>query len=236
MSAIRPFQDLETQRQFRNHTQTQQKNISAIKEGVVVNSLIKETKDCPNIENMYDNLIIPEKENQLDSYVSANILGDKKQNKEKITSDLAYVNVYSFDAPTMSFQINPNNPHLTIQNDTFYSKDLSILYRYVGPGTNIFTIPDTVTKIADYALACAYFSEIVFGPNVKELGTYSLDVNGAVNLTIRFNGSIEQLMYYKEMFQGDAVYADKMEDEDLENIYIICQDGEIKLLDFLYNM
>ena len=159
-----------------------------------------------------------------------------EEDKEKVTSDLAYVDVYGFHQHTVSYQINPNNPHLTIQNDTFYSKDLSILYRYVGPGTNIFTIPDTVTKIADYALACEYFSEIVFGPNVKEFGTYSLDVIGAENLTIRFNGSIEQLMYYKEMFQGDAIDTGDMEDEDLENIYIICQDGKINLFDFLCNM
>ena len=43
-------------------------------------------------------------------------------------------------------------------------------------------------------------------------------------------------MYYKEAFQGDAVCADDMEDEDLENIRIICQDGEINLLDFLDDM
>ena len=47
---------------------------------------------------------------------------------------------------------------------------------------------------------------------------------------------LEQFMYYKEAFQGDAIWADDIEDEDLENIYIICQDGEINLFDFLYNM
>jgi hypothetical protein len=137
---------------------------------------------------------------------------------------------------TISYQIDPNNPYLTVQNDTFYSKDLSVLYRYVGPDTNVFTIPNTVTKVADFALVCKYFSEIVFGSNIKEFAPYSLEVNGAENLTIRFNGSIEQFMYYKEMFQGDAVLADDMEDEDLEKIYIICQDGKINLFDFLYNM
>ena len=38
------------------------------------------------------------------------------------------------------------------------------------------------------------------------------------------------------MFQGDAIVADCMEDEDLEKIYIICQDGKINLFDFLCNM
>ena len=58
MSAINPYQDLETRRQYRNQTNTQKRNLSEMKEGIVVNSLIKEPKECPNIENMYDNLII----------------------------------------------------------------------------------------------------------------------------------------------------------------------------------
>ena len=152
--------------------------------------------------------------------------------RDSVISDLDRVDIAAGFQHTVSYQIDPNNPYLTIQNDTFYSKDLSVLYRYVGPGTNVFTIPDTVTKVADFALVCEYFSEIVFGSNIKEFAPYSLDVNGAENLTIRFNGSIEQLMYYKEMFQGDAVCADDMDDEDLEKILIICQDGEINLFEF----
>ena len=154
------------------------------------------------------------------------------ENRDRVISDLDYVDIAAGFQHTMSYQIAPDNPYVTVQNDTFYSKDLSVLYRYVGPGTNVFTIPDTVTKIADCALMCEYFSELVFGSNIKEFAPYSLDVNGAENLTIRFNGSIEQLMNYKEMFQGDAVCADEMEDEDLEKIYIICQDGEINLFEF----
>jgi hypothetical protein len=155
------------------------------------------------------------------------------ENRDRVISDLDYVDIAAGIQHTISYQIDPNNPYLTIQNDTFYSKDLSVLYRYVGPGTNVFTIPDTVTKIEACALICECFSEIVFGSNIKEFAPFSLDINGVENLTIRFNGSIEQLMYYKEIFQGDAVCADEMEDEDLEKIYIICQDGEINLFKFL---
>lgn len=157
------------------------------------------------------------------------------EDRDRIISDLDYVDIAAGFQRTMSYQIDPNNPYLTIQNDTFYSKDLSVLYQHVGPSTNVFTIPDTVTKIETCALTCEYFSEIVFGPNVKEFAYYSLDVHGAENLTIRFKGSIEQLMYYKEMFRDDAVYADEMDDEDLEKIYIKCQDGEINLFEFICN-
>ena len=57
MSTIKPYQDVETRRQYRNLTSTQQKNISEMKEGVVVNTLIKES----NLTNMYDSLIIPDR-------------------------------------------------------------------------------------------------------------------------------------------------------------------------------
>ncbi len=68
MSIIKPYQDLETQRQYRNHTQTQKKNISEMKEGVVVNTLIKDKDCCPNIESMYDSLVIPDKTVKPDSF------------------------------------------------------------------------------------------------------------------------------------------------------------------------
>lgn len=69
MSYIKPYQDMETNRQYRNHTQTQKKNISEMKEGVVVNSLIKDNKDVLSIGNMYDNLIIPDTTRKPSSFV-----------------------------------------------------------------------------------------------------------------------------------------------------------------------
>lgn len=73
MSTINPYQDIETRKQYRNLTNTQQKNISAIKEGVVVNSLIKDKEfaneaDALNLEYMYDNLVIPDKMTRPDTY------------------------------------------------------------------------------------------------------------------------------------------------------------------------
>ena len=80
MSAINPYQDIETRRQYRNQTNTQKRNLSEMKEGIVVNSLIKDSKDCPSIGNMYDNLIIPEKIVCPDSFVR---LHPQKNNEEK---------------------------------------------------------------------------------------------------------------------------------------------------------
>ena len=84
MSTIKPYQDLETQRQYRNHTQTQKKNISELKEGVVVNSLIKDAKEpVPGIENMYDNLVIPDRTTVPDSFQRLNIENDKYNSKKE---------------------------------------------------------------------------------------------------------------------------------------------------------
>lgn len=74
MSSINPYQDIETRRQYRNHTISQQKKISEIKEGIIVNSLIKEPQNeqmsdaVPSIENMYDNLVIPDKTTKTDVF------------------------------------------------------------------------------------------------------------------------------------------------------------------------
>lgn len=80
MSYIKPYQDTETQRQYRNHTQTQKKLISEMKEGVVVNSMIKDSQDSPNIGNMYDSLVIPDRTVQPDSFEHIDL---KRQNKKQ---------------------------------------------------------------------------------------------------------------------------------------------------------
>ena len=90
MSYIKPYQDLETQKQYRNHTQTQKKNISELKEGVVVNNLIKD-RDMfsaaltPDIDNMYDSLVIPDKTVKPDTFENK----DYKNNEKSLQRSLA---------------------------------------------------------------------------------------------------------------------------------------------------
>lgn len=85
MSYIKPYQDMETHRQYRNHTQTQKKNISEMKEGVVVNSLIKDSKDSFSIGNMYDNLIIPDTTRTPSSFVKIDNNFTKDKDKKSLT-------------------------------------------------------------------------------------------------------------------------------------------------------
>ncbi len=88
MSTINPYQDIETRRQYRNRTNTQQKNLSEMKEGIVVNALIRDpgkeccTDDCPNISNMYDSLVIPDKMTKPDSF-DKKVSEQIKEGKEK---------------------------------------------------------------------------------------------------------------------------------------------------------
>lgn len=85
MSSINPYQDIETRRQYRNQTSTQQKKISELKEGVIVNSMIKEqcseqnSEGCPTIDNMYDNLVIPDKTIKTDHFTYASQDKDIKE-------------------------------------------------------------------------------------------------------------------------------------------------------------
>lgn len=87
MSAINPYQDIETRRQYRNQTTNQQRKISELKEGVVVNSLIKDKESqaeqlfeyTPSINNMYDNLVIPDKTIKTDKFIYAQKESDVKE-------------------------------------------------------------------------------------------------------------------------------------------------------------
>ncbi len=85
MSSINPYQDIETRRQYRNQTTSQQRKISELKEGVIVNSMIKDqqteqnVETIPSIENMYDNLVIPEKTTKTDIFEFKNKEPQKEQ-------------------------------------------------------------------------------------------------------------------------------------------------------------
>ena len=56
MPPIKPFNDLETQIQSRNFTRSQQKQLLATKEGVLVNSFVKDPN--VNTQNLFDSFVI----------------------------------------------------------------------------------------------------------------------------------------------------------------------------------
>ena len=87
MSIINPYQDIETRRQYRNLTQTQKKNVSEMKEGVVVNSLIKPSEN--GLKDMYDSLIIPDIATNPESF--ERIDGQSKENKKSANSHKSLV-------------------------------------------------------------------------------------------------------------------------------------------------
>jgi len=70
------IRDAETQRQKRNQTDSQKRNVDATKEGVVVNSFYKEPKNI-NMNELYDSLVIS------DNAKMPEKLKEEKQTKEK---------------------------------------------------------------------------------------------------------------------------------------------------------
>ena len=130
MSYIKPYQDLETQKQYRNHTQTQKKNISELKEGVVVNNLIKD-RDMfsvaltPDIDNMYDSLVIPDKTVKPDTFENKDYKNKEKSLQRSLAPLLATtVSVFGLLAGSMfalkkSAEIKKNlKPWQTLQEIT----------------------------------------------------------------------------------------------------------------------
>lgn len=132
MSYIKPYQDTETQKQYKNLTQTQKKNISELKEGVVVNSLIKD-RDLfaasmnmnPDINNMYDSLVIPDNAVQTDTLEIKDKKNTEKSLQRSLTPLLAStVGVFALLAGSMfalkkSAEIKKNlKPWQTLQEVT----------------------------------------------------------------------------------------------------------------------
>lgn len=76
MPAVNQVQDAEIVRQKKNLTDSQKRNADLTKEGVVVNSLIKEPKNV-NMDEMYDSLVIS------DSAPMPKKIYEKKDSKEK---------------------------------------------------------------------------------------------------------------------------------------------------------
>lgn len=99
MSTVKPYQDIETRRQYRNLTSTQQKNISEMKEGLVVNTLIKEPL---SLENMYDSLVIPDKAQGASKNEKAEVIKQKSMSKTLTPLLLTTTGVFGLLAGSMA--------------------------------------------------------------------------------------------------------------------------------------
>lgn len=87
MPTINQNRDVEITRQTRNHTDSQRKNATATKEGVVVNSFYKEPKNSFNINEVYDSLVIS------DNAKMPEKLKENKTTKDKSLTPIALVAV-----------------------------------------------------------------------------------------------------------------------------------------------
>ena len=92
MSYIKPYQDIETRKQYRKLTENQRRNISEVKEGLVVNNLIKDrdyNSETADLNEIYDNLIIPDKTTKPDSFEKITPGRSKKEKEKPLHKSLA---------------------------------------------------------------------------------------------------------------------------------------------------
>lgn len=74
--------------------------------------------------------------------------------------------------------IDEENPYLVTENRCVYSKDMTILWA-AQCKTNYFTVPDTVTEIADHAFTGnQYIVEVKLPPGVKKIGAGAFEYCG----------------------------------------------------------
>lgn len=70
-----------------------------------------------------------------------------------------------------SFVVSENNPHFKSVDGVIYSKDGTVLVAYPNRKDNTeFTIPETVTTIADYAFNNVKLKEIYISNNIETIG------------------------------------------------------------------
>lgn len=72
--------------------------------------------------------------------------------------------------------VSNDNYYFTSENGVLYSKDMHTLIKYPSQKQDSeFTVPETVTKISDYAFVkCSNLKKVTLGDNVKSAGDYFL--------------------------------------------------------------
>lgn len=74
-------------------------------------------------------------------------------------------------------EIDENNKNFIKSDGLVMSADGKILVRYERVGERSFTVPETVLKVAAYAVNGTGLEEIDFGENIEEIGSYAFSSN-----------------------------------------------------------
>ena len=68
-------------------------------------------------------------------------------------------------------EVSARHETLSSEGGVLYNKDKTVLYRYPSArARDTFALPDSVTRIADYAFFMAQVKEVVLGDNVQDIG------------------------------------------------------------------
>lgn len=130
---------------------------------------------------------------------SIEFIGDSAFADTAITSVSLPKNLQSFNGTIfnsqsfLSYHVSPENPYFKSVNGVVYSKDMTELVaypvgKYANGGANIFKIPETVTKIGDYAFLNCKHTSFSIPSTVKSIGMQAFAGNTDLSTIDILNG------------------------------------------------
>ncbi|EAY19151.1 surface antigen BspA-like [Trichomonas vaginalis G3] len=142
-------------------------------------------EDCSNLTN-----IIFEEGSNLTSLEDFIFSGTEITSFE-IPQNVKEIKVDAFSASKIThITIKSSNPYFSIENNTLFSKNKSILYFVLNKSLENFEIPDSVTTLGEKCFNGLKFFSITIPSNVKRIENYAFNnCNNLINVT--FLGSLE---------------------------------------------
>lgn len=130
---------------------------------------------------------------------SLEFIGDAAFAETGIKSVVLPKNLQTFNGTIFNSQnfteysVSPENPYFKVLDGVVYSKDMTELVaypigKYANGGDNTFKIPETVTKIGDYAFLNCKHNSFTIPANVKTIGMQAFAGNTELSTIDILNG------------------------------------------------
>lgn len=138
-------------------------------------------KLCKNLTN----ITIPESVTRIGSFAFVYCRGLRSLSIPKSVTDIG-VNAFSECDGLTELVVDRDNPHFSSLEGVLFDKNQTTLIRYPCAKIGAYTIPESVTRIADYAFAnCEYLQEVTIPNSVTDIGEYAFsDCISLTNITI----------------------------------------------------
>lgn len=93
-----------------------------------------------------------------------------------------------------SYRVSSSNPNFSSKNGTLYNKNKTVLIRYPAGKYGNFTVPDSVTKIDNYAFYKSNLQSVTIGNNVKKIGYFAFDYCNSLE-DVRIGSNVNSIGY-----------------------------------------